>query len=98
MDIRDNSGAASTGIAMMTGTIGLFTGLVMGFTSGPEKPDIGIKFKNLAEANLRRDFGLLPKDQLDQAVSKAVEQYMATGTTNPVIVDLPPRPAPTPAL
>jgi hypothetical protein len=62
-----------------------------------ESMDIGLKFNDRAEASQRREFGVLSKDQLDQAVSKAVDQYMATGLTKPVIVYLPPRPAATPA-
>jgi hypothetical protein len=90
-----NMGGIPGEIAAMTGLIGMLGGMVLGFgmaSSGPDKSDIGISFKTPAEANLRREFGLLSKETLDQAVAKAVDQYMADGTKKPVIVELPPRP------
>lgn len=72
------------------GGIGLVAGALIGvFTTAATSPEIGISFKDSHCASLRQENGQLPKDQLDQAVSKAVEQYIATGLKTPVIVDLP---------
>lgn len=72
-------------------TIGLMGGMLFAIVATPPSSDIGVRFDNLGEAQLRRDFGRLSKGQIDEAIGKAVANFMEKGATEPVIIHLPPR-------
>lgn len=60
---------------------GMTGGLLLGVSHevNHPRPDIGVRFDNLQEARLGRDFGRLSKGQIDEAIGKAVANFMEKG-------------------
>ena len=57
------------------------------------RPDIGCKFSDLEAAKELRNYGLLDKNVVAEACGNAFKEFLETGKTDAVVIQVPPRPS-----